>query len=258
MTKMKLTVSFSMVILAMSLVGCGGGGDSSSSTLPPATPPTTTPAAGSLPKMPTDIQLAEAGVPVGVITQPSLDAYRQVASTKNFGRRPDPFALLGPEAIFERDQQRERVFSETGFFGTIYEEPEDTSKEEIRLEPQPYRRLVGVLLGDGVSALIQMEDGKVYDVRPGSKIVMPTQPPTEWTVQSIDADRAVIRRGGNVLPKEVIVRLEPDPNATFGGPQGGNNPQGGSPDDPSGGAGRNRPGANGAQGGGGSPQGASF
>lgn len=191
-----------VALSGIALVGCGPEVDLASDVPPPLRNLEPAPALA-----------ADAGVPVQVTPDPTFERTRQVAQTTSFGRRSDPFALLGPEAAFERAQQMERVQSEFGgFFPTLFEEPAPSPEETIVVEPQPYRRLAGVLLGNGVAALIQMEDGRVFEIVPGSVI-----PGTNWVVISIDAERAILRRPGNRLPKEIIVRLGPRAENFMGG-----------------------------------------
>lgn len=220
----------SALMASVLLAGCGGGDASASGTALPAM--NTTP-----PPLEADLASADAGVPVNLPNPIGLTDYQAVASNKNFGRRRDPFALLGPEAAFERQQQRERFFSDAGFFGSEFELPPPSADEPPPVEPQPFRRLAGVLLGDGITALIQMEDGVIYDVRPGSRIGN-----SPWVVVSIDTEKLVMRREGNVLPREVIVRIEEDitRNTTGTSSSGGSgNPgqAGGTTQNTSGGAG---------------------
>lgn len=157
------------------------------------------------------------GVVVGDAT---LVANLKTRNTGNLGQsfapRNDPFALLAEERSFEAKQQSERVLSESGGWRFDYEEPAPTSDVEVQ-EPQPYRRLAGVIVGESVLALVDMGDGRLEIIRPGQRI-----PNSEWTVVSIDEDKAILRRPGNKLPRQIVVRLE-SPPAGFGGgaPQGG-------------------------------------
>ncbi len=186
---------------------------------------------------------ASAGVPVAPAQDPNFDRSRQLADAKEFGRRGDAFSLLATERAYERNQQVARTVTEYGgWFGQQFEEPDATAAEQVVVEPQPYRRLSGILLGNGVSALIEMENGRVYEVVPGSQI-----PGTNWVVISIDGERAILRRGGSTLPKEIIVRLGPRLNEFLPGGGGGGGAQQGDGDQPSG-PGRPPRGAGGAGG----------
>ena len=192
------------------LAGCGGEPEPA----PQAAPPRPQPAVPLL--------KADAGVPVVLAPDPNFDKAKAVAMSKEFGRRSDPFSLLAVERMFEQNQSNERVATEYGgWFSREFEENDPGARDAaIVVEPQPYRRLSGILLGNGVSALIEMEDGRVWEVVPGSQI-----PGTDWVVISIDSERAILRRSGNKLPKQIIVRLGPRIDQFTGG--GGNDSGGG-------------------------------
>jgi len=166
---------------------------------------------------------------------------------QSFAPRFDPFALLSEERGYELSQTSERFASESGGFSFDYVPPVETAPTVV-VEPQPYRRLAGVIVGESVLALIDMGDGRLEIIRPGQRI-----PNSEWTVISIDEEKAVLRRSGNKLPRQVIVRLESPPyNPGQGGggaPAGGGLP--GPAGGPPGGAAPNRPGVGGAGGAGG-------
>jgi hypothetical protein len=142
---------------------------------------------------------------------------------QSFAPRNDPFALLAEERSFHLNQSSERVLAEGNGFRFDYEEPAPPAATEIN-EPQPYRRLAGVIVGESVLALIDMGDGRPLEIiRPGQRI-----PNSEWTVVSIDEEKAILRRSGNRLPRQIVVRLESPP---FNPNQGGG---GGAPGGPPG------------------------
>jgi hypothetical protein len=127
-------------------------------------------------------------------------------NASRFHPRPDPFALSSMEQSFEHSQQSERLFGQIGGFPT-YVQPVETGPPKVQIEPQPYRRLSGVIVGDSVLAIIDMGNGAEPQlIRPGEHI-----PNSPWVVASIDQDRAVLRRDGDILPKEIEVRLETSP-----------------------------------------------
>jgi hypothetical protein len=135
--------------------------------------------------------------------------------------RRDPFALLAEERAFDINQSGERLLAESGGFSFDYEPPVPKDDTVIQ-EPQPYRRLAGVIVGESVLALIDMGDGRLEIIRPGQRI-----PNSEWTVVSIDEEKAILRRGGNKLPRQVVVRLESPPYNPNQGGGGGMTPGGG-------------------------------
>lgn len=171
----------------------------------------------------------DAGAPVA----PSNDTIMRVAASKRFVSRTDPFALNPSQRAFELQQQQERILQDLGGFYGGVEFPEEVDVVPTVQQP-PYRRLAGVVVGQSVLGIIEMEDGRTQTVvRPGMML-----PGTEWRVISIDANRAVLRRAGNVLPREISVRLEVRPpgfGQAPGGPGPGGDPtQGGRPGGPGG------------------------
>lgn len=197
------------------MIGCGGGEPTTMAEVPPPVLP------------PIEDVRADAGVPVAMTPDPTFDRTKALASTRVFGRRSDPFQLLAVERSFEARQQVERARQEYGgWFNPEFEGDSATlsgsAQPQLIVEPQPYRRLSGILLGNGVAALIEWEDGRVFEIVPGSLI-----PGTDWVVISIDPERAILRRGGNRLPKEIIVRLGPKASSFGGGGGGGNSGGGG-------------------------------
>jgi hypothetical protein len=235
----KSAIALSLTVgLMAALVGCGS---SDSAVNAPGAKP-----------MPKDVEKsvetnAVAGMPIPETADPAFAETRKVAEERPFAVRGNAFALLSPEVKFNREQTSERIFSNLGGFQVEYEPPLEKPDPEEQREPQPYRRLAGIVLGDAVLALIEMEDGQTYQVRPGQQI-----PNSEWFVFSIDAEKAILRRKGNKIPHEIAVALESRRGGSGGG---GGAPTGGSP---SGGAADNpgnsmTPGASGATGGAGGP-----
>lgn len=185
------------------------------------------------------------GVPVERKDDPN--ALKNLVASRSFSHRPDPFALFPAEVSFENSQSAENLFAQQGRgFGMLYE-PKEEVIEEMTIEPQPYRRLAGILVGETVAAILIMEDGKSYIVRPGMKI-----PNSDWTVVSISTnpEQAILRRPGNRLPKEISVRLESPPSGMTPGNNAPANP-GGRGNNPGGrqGLGGGGPGARGGPGG---------
>lgn len=146
---------------------------------------------------------------------PKLVALRDRAGA--FGMvRSDPFALTTEERGFETVQLGERVFGGGGGFGSVGLTVKPTEEEQITPEePQPYRRLSGIVVGDSILAILEEQGREAQIVTPGMQI-----PNSEWRVVSIDQDKAVLRRSGKTRPTEVIVPLE-TPRPGFGPPVGG-------------------------------------
>jgi hypothetical protein len=174
-------------------------------------------------KIVNDAEKFRASSPAGVTIQPPSPnpvIWAQLISSRAFSTRPDPFALEPKERNYETRQTTERLFGQNGWRVDFVPAVETVVVPVV--EPQPYRRLAGVIVGDSVLALIDMGDGQLQIIRPGQEI-------NGWRVVSIDAEKAILRRGGNKLPHEVTVRLETPPSGFPGGGGGtGNNPGGGS------------------------------
>lgn len=212
--------NFSFALVAMSLllvVGCG----------PDPTTPVGPAQAGTV-NDPAFVPQAEAGIRLAPADATQLIAD---ASAQQFSIRPDPFSLRSYEIAYDRSQFAERMLEGGGFYRQIAD-IEVEVPEVFENEPQPSRRLAGVILGDSISALIDMgAGGPLMLIRPGQKIEG-----TEWTVQSIDEEKAVLRRDkdSKKRPKFVVVRLQPDdaggvaiPNQGQGQGQGQDEGQGG-------------------------------
>lgn len=209
-------------VLTVALTGCDVGNKTDElTTVAPYNPPAHQPAAA-------------AGIGAAVVATPGNDAL-QLAKTKFFRTRRDAFALLPTEAKFERAQTSFRLLNDGGGFATMFTEPEMKEEAAPVVEPLPAWRLTGVIIGNGVVALLDMGN-EVIDIRPGMKI-----PNSDWTVVSIDADRAVLRRPAGKLPTVFVVPLQGAPPKNLpaaggnqggtGGGTGGNN--GGPPSGPS-------------------------
>lgn len=193
---MKITTNYLLafgVIGAIGLVGCANPNDK----IEPRTP-----VGGKESKE--YIPTAMAGVSKDI--SKSTDPRRNlpyIASTVRFGHRSNPFAMNAEEISFDNAQASERIVIEGGSFGELYTLPDDKLPVAEPMEPQPYRRLSGILIGDSVLAILE-EGNKSTIVRPGMMI-----PDTNWRVISIDRDKLILRREGSTrLPREVEVRLE--------------------------------------------------
>lgn len=162
----------------------------------------------------------DAGVEVAMAT-PDPQKLQTLVASKIFLPRADASALLPIERRYEQSMQAERLASTEGW--SIQVDPiilDPPPPVEPVPDPQPYRRLAGIIVGDTVMAIMITEGGETQIIRPGMRL-----PNSEWTVVSIDEEKAVLRRPGNRVPRQVIVNLESDPGmGTGGGNQGGGNP----------------------------------
>lgn len=239
---MRNSLKYMALAATVAAFGCGGGSAADTSSGSAAATPSTV-------KTPKPKVTAEAGVPV---SQAPDDGGKSLVVLGNrviqrSGINRDPFALKPGEKGYETQQETERVLGQTGGFSVEFTPPEPKPEEAPRiLQPQPYRRLSGVVVGDSVMALIDMGDGTSTLIRPGMTLPPPN---SEWRVVSIDEEKAVLRRNGNILPHQVTVRLESPPSNMSGGSNGV--PGGGAPGGPPGRTGGGKPsvGAGGAGGG---------
>jgi len=229
--------------LALVVVAVGCSGESQ----PPLTPPVVNSTAKAYDPKGLDAGWVVPDPNPNPVLVASLKTLTQGHHGQSLTPRNDPFALLAEEKAFDTSQSSERVLADTGW-RFDYEEPEDKNQEPVQ-EEQPYRRLAGVIVGESVLALIDMGDGRPLEIiRPGQRI-----PNSEWTVVSIDEEKAILRRSGNKLPKQIVVRLESPPNLGGMGTSGtggrGGGPNGGPPGGPAGGPPRGGPGKGGGGGG---------
>lgn len=172
--------------------------------------------------------LPQVSAPAGI----DLDAGRAstgdvitLARGMSFASRGNDFALMPGEVSFDQQQLAYRILDDSGGWSTYFELPDEPPlSQEIRREPTPLWRLSGIVIGQSVTALMEIAPGQTIEIRPGMRI-----PGTPWTVFSIDGEKAVLRRDGNVEPKEFEVRLESPMSmpGTTGGGGGGTGGRGG-------------------------------
>lgn len=183
-----------LVVIAVALLLVfTGGGDVDTATQPPSVSddrmgiPPTPPA------------------PTGGISPPPAAAPPAARTARPpFTPRRDPFAPL-PEELAAMQAE---AFDPSRYF--VLASPPKPPRVELPepYEPQPRRRVAGVIIGNTVSAILEQE-GEV------PRIVYPGDMVGEFRVVSITADGILLRRSkGN--PREVRVPLEP-PSASTGG-----------------------------------------
>jgi len=224
--RMKVLKYSSLALAAAFVAGCSA--------------PDPAPTAGAASVAPLEVKVdSAAGIGATQSTDVKTLAVAELAAARRAGpARPDPFSLKPYEKQYDTQQSTMRLVATYGPFDPVFTPPVEEDRVPPVIEPQPYRRLAGVVVGDSVLAIIDMGNGSVELIRPGQQI-----PNSEWKVVSIDQDKAVLRRGGKTLPHEVTVRLESPPNGiggATGGPSGFGGPPsgfGGPPGRPGGGAG---------------------
>ncbi len=146
-----------------------------------------------------------------------METVQQLASRRSWDNRNDPFRLLSAESNFDRQQMMERVLSDGGGYKAYFEEPViNYELDRPVVEPTPAWRLSGVAVSEGAVLALLDTGSSVELIRPGSQV-----PGTDWTCVSIDEQRAVFRRSGNQLPREITIPLAGREGSAGGGNQGG-------------------------------------
>jgi hypothetical protein len=200
-----------VIAIALLFVFTGGGGDNTASQ-PPPTPPDFD-RSGGAPAPPS---------PGGGFTPPpptmTATAPQPQAARPQFTPRRDPFAPL-PEEV---EAMQADAFDPARYF--VLASPPKPPKVELPepFEPQPRRRVAGIIIGATVSAILEQEGELPRIVYPGDMV-------GEFRVAAITETGLILRRSkGN--PREVRVPYEPPGNvggggggggAGFGGPRGG-------------------------------------
>ena len=221
-----------VIAIALLFVFTGGSGDNTASQ-PPPTPPDFD-RSGGAPAPPS---------PGGGFTPPpptmTATAPQPSAARPPFTPRRDPFAPL-PEEV---EAMQADAFDPARYF--VLASPPKPPKVELPepFEPQPRRRVAGIIIGTTVSAILEQEGELPRIVYPGDMV-------GEFRVAAITETGLILRRSkGN--PREVRVPYEPPGNVGGGGVGGGAGfgaPRGGAPGAPPGAPGA---GGLGAPGGGG-------
>jgi translation initiation factor IF-2 len=221
-----------VIAIALLFVFTGGSGDNTASQPPPAPPDFDR--SGGAPAPPS---------PGGGFTPPSpamtATAPQPQAARPQFTPRRDPFAPL-PEEV---EAMQADAFDPARYF--VLASPPKPPKVELPepFEPQPRRRVAGIIIGATVSAILEQEGELPRIVYPGDMV-------GEFRVAAITETGLILRRSkGN--PREVRVPYEPPGNVGGGGVGGGAGfgaPRGGAPGAPPGAPGA---GGLGAPGGGG-------
>jgi translation initiation factor IF-2 len=199
-----------VIAIALLFVFTGGSGDNTASQPPPAPPDFDR--SGGAPAPPS---LGGGFTP----SSPAMTAAPQPAAARPpFTPRRDPFAPL-PEEV---EAMQADAFDPARYF--VLASPPKPPKVELPepFEPQPRRRVAGIIIGATVSAILEQEGELPRIVYPGDMV-------GEFRVAAITETGLILRRSkGN--PREVRVPYEPPGNvgsggggggAGFGGPRGG-------------------------------------
>ncbi len=193
-----------VVIAIVAIFMLTGGGGEEPPPPPPAQPPTISqPPTPPMPSGPTPPPMTTMAP-----SQPS-------EPTPAFRPRKDPFALL-PEEV---EAMQADAFGQAPF--VLVASPPKPPKVDLPepYEPQPKRRVAGIILGQTISAILEQEGELPQIVYPGDRV-------GEFQVAAITPEGVVLRRSkGN--PREVRVPYEPPGVSAAGGATGG--PGGGGP-----------------------------
>jgi hypothetical protein len=200
-----------VIAIALLFVFTGGSGDNTASQPPPTPPDFDRDGSGLAPPS-----------PGGGFTPPpptmTATAPQPQAARPQFTPRRDPFAPL-PEEV---EAMQADAFDPARYF--VLASPPKPPKVELPepFEPQPRRRVAGIIIGTTVSAILEQEGELPRIVYPGDMV-------GEFRVAAITETGLILRRSkGN--PREVRVPYEPPGNvggggggggAGFGGPRGG-------------------------------------
>jgi hypothetical protein len=205
-----------VIAVALLLVFTGGSSDNTASQPPPTPPDFDRDGGGLSPPSPSG----------GFTPPPPTTAAAQPSATRpQFTPRRDPFAPLPEEvAAMQAD-----AFDPARYF--VLASPPKPPRVELPepFEPQPRRRVAGIIIGTTVSAILEQEGELPRIVYPGDMV-------GEFRVAAITETGLVLRRSkGN--PREVRVPYEPPGNVGGGGGGGGagfGGPRGGGPGAPPG------------------------
>jgi hypothetical protein len=188
-----------VVAIALLFVFTGGGGGGDTAQQPPTSPP--------------DIRDGGFGQPTppapmggGMTAPPPTTMAAQPQTTRPpFTPRRDPFAPL-PEEV---EAMQADAFNPSRYF--VLASPPQPPRVELPepFEPQPRRRVAGIIIGSTVSAILEQEGELPRIVYPGDMV-------GEFRVAAITETGVILRRSkGN--PREVRVPYEPPGNVGGGG-----------------------------------------
>ncbi|MFQ3609855.1 MAG: hypothetical protein SNJ72_00020 [Fimbriimonadales bacterium] len=200
-----------IVVLAVFFLFMGGGGGQDTATTSPPMSNVDMDRDGGMPPAPMGGPPMGGPSPMGgpaMMGQPSSatppPAQQQTAQVP-FKPRRDPFAYL-PE---ENEALQADAFDPNRYF--VLASPPRPPRVELPepFEPQPRRRISGIVIGTTVSAILEQEGEIPQIIQPGDTV-------GEFRVAAITPEGAILRRSrGN--PREVFVRYEPPSAGGVGG-----------------------------------------
>lgn len=146
---------------------------------------------------------ADAGIPLLAPGELVSSEFQTLSKGVLLHERIDPFALLPGEIKLEQGQKIHQIMGQIGGFLPLGELVPSPNKEMPLFEKPPFRRLAGIIAGNGIMALIEKDNGVIEEVYPGSEISN-----SDWMVAFLDQDKAILRRKSQKLPKEIVIYLE--------------------------------------------------
>lgn len=197
------------IAIALLFMFSGGGGEDTASQPPPVTN------GGAGFGGPSAIPPAPMGMGASPTPPTTTAAAQPQAARPPFNPRRDPFAPL-PE---ELEAMQTEVFQPERYF--VLASPPRPPRVELPepFEPQPRRRVAGIIIGTTVSAILEQEGELPRIVYPGDMV-------GEFRIVAITESGLVLRRPrGN--PREVRVPYEPPGGGALTGGGGGGRGQGG-------------------------------
>lgn len=189
-----------LVVIAIALLfvfTSGNGGNGTVQQPPPSTTPDIQDFGGLTPGQP--------GGSFAPTPQTTVAAAQPSAARPQFTPRRDPFAPL-PEEV---EAMQADAFDPARYY--VLASPTKPPKVELPepFDPQPRRRVAGIIIGTTVSAILEQEGELPRIVYPGDMV-------GEFRVAAITETGLVLRRSrGN--PREVRVPYEPPGNVGGGG-----------------------------------------
>lgn len=190
------------IAIALLFVFTGGGGSSDTATQPPM-PSYDYEGLGGPPVSPAPVGTGAA--PTAPMTTGAAPPVPAQPTRVAFNPRRDPFAPL-PE---ELEAMQTEAFQPERYF--VLASPPKPPRVELPepFEPQPRRRVAGIIIGTTISAILEQEGELPRIVYPGDMV-------GEFRVAAITETGLVLKRSkGN--PREVRVPYEPPGNIGGGG-----------------------------------------
>jgi len=200
-----------LVVVAVALLFVFTGGGGSETAQQPTTPPPDIRDDGGLGQPMTPAPMGGGTTP----PSPTTMAAQPQTARPPFTPRRDPFAPL-PEEV---EAMQADAFNPSRYF--VLASPPKPPRVELPepFEPQPRRRVAGIIIGSTVSAILEQEGELPRIVYPGDMV-------GEFRVAAITENGLILRRSkGN--PREVRVPYEPPGNVGGGGLGGGERGAGG-------------------------------